>query len=162
MAGHELTQKLFYKVCAFIWTTNDIALGSDIKRYQDAVIEEVFGYTDKYQFLKYENQATEVTTWDGKGRAWISQCYLNKMVIEIGILRPVASVHGREVEQYLMEKMPDTIPERIFEESVNLGRASLKKTVLRSSYQEENYGSNYSESDVRRGNDSPLRRSARK
>ena len=65
-----------------------------------------------------------------------------------------------------MEKMPDTIPERIFEESVNLGRASLRKTALRSSYQEENYGSNYSESDVRstgpyRRNNSPLRLSAR-
>ena len=34
-AGDELTQKLFYKVCAFIWTTNDIAMGDDIQRYQD-------------------------------------------------------------------------------------------------------------------------------
>ena len=105
-----LAQKLFYKVCAFIWTTNDIALGNDIKRYQDAVIEEVFGYTDKYQFLKYENQETEVTTWDGKYRAWSSQSYLSKMVMEIGILGPLSGVYGREVEPYLMENMPDTIP----------------------------------------------------
>ena len=88
------------------------------------------------------------------------------MVIEIGILGPLAGVYGREVEQYLMENMPDTIPERIFEQSVNLGRASLKSTALMSSFQEENYGSNYSESDVRstgpyRRNNSPLRRSAR-
>ena len=87
------------------------------------------------------------------------------MVIEIGILGPLAGVYGRAVEQYLMENMPDTIPERIFEQSVNFGRASLKSSALRSSYQEENYGSNYSESDVRSTvpygrNDSPLRLSA--
>ena len=39
MAGDELTQNFFYKVCAFTWRTNDIALGDDIKIYQDAVIE---------------------------------------------------------------------------------------------------------------------------
>ena len=52
MAGDELTQNLFYEVCAFIWITNDIAMGDDIQKYQDAVITEVFGYSDKYQFLK--------------------------------------------------------------------------------------------------------------
>ena len=31
MAGDELTQKLFYRVCAFIWTTNAIAIGGDIQ-----------------------------------------------------------------------------------------------------------------------------------
>ena len=115
MAGYELTQKLFYKVCAFIWTTNDIALGDDVKRHQDVVIKEVFGYSDKHQFLKYEKQATEVTTWDGKDRAWISSQCLNRMVTLIGIRGPFAGVYGRAVEQYLMEKMPDTIPEKMFE-----------------------------------------------
>ena len=43
MAGDELTQKLFYKVCVFIWTTNDIAMGGDIQKYQDALITEVSG-----------------------------------------------------------------------------------------------------------------------
>ena len=66
MAGDELCQNLFYKVCAFIWTTNDIAMGADIQQYQDAVITEIFGYTDKRYFLKYERQPTDVTTWDGK------------------------------------------------------------------------------------------------
>ena len=42
MAGDELKQKLFAKVCAFIWRTNAIALVNDIKSYQDAVFEEVF------------------------------------------------------------------------------------------------------------------------
>ena len=90
MAGDELTQKLFYKVCAFIWTTNDIAMGDDIQKYQDAVITEVFGYSDKYQSLKYEKQETEVTTWDGKDRTLISSMYLDRMVTDIGILGPLA------------------------------------------------------------------------
>ena len=141
-------------------------MGGDIKRYQDVVIKEVFGYSDKHQFLKYENPATEVTTWAGKDRALISSTYLNRMVTDIGILGPLAGVYGREVEQYLMEKMPETIPENIFEESVSLGRASLRKAALRSSYQEPYYGSNWSESDVPstgpyRRNNSPLRLSAR-
>ena len=87
-------------------------MGEDIQKYQDAVITEVFGYSDKHQFLNYEKQATEATTWDGKDRALISSTYLNRMVIEIGILGPLVGVYGREVEQYLMGRMPETIPER--------------------------------------------------
>ena len=47
MAGDELSKKLFYKVCTFIWTTNDIEQGNDMQKYQDALITEVFGYDDK-------------------------------------------------------------------------------------------------------------------
>ena len=47
MAGDELCQKLFYKVCAFVWTTNDIEQGHEMQWYQDALITEVFGYDDK-------------------------------------------------------------------------------------------------------------------
>ena len=57
MAGDELCQKLFYKVCAFIWTTNDITLGENFQKYQDAVITEVFGYKDKRDILP--NQEAE-------------------------------------------------------------------------------------------------------
>ena len=46
MAGDELSQKLFYKVCTFIWTTNDIE-GYEMQRHQDALIIAVFGYEDK-------------------------------------------------------------------------------------------------------------------
>ena len=117
--------------------------------------------------MKYERQATEVTTWDGKDRALISPTYLDKMVTEIGILGPLAAVYGREVEQYLMvPELPEIIPERIFNESVSFGRASLRTAALRSSYQDQYAGSNYSESDVRstgayRRTYSPLRLSGR-
>ena len=121
MAGDELCQKLFYKVCAYIWTTNDIAMGEDIQHYQDAVITEIFGYTDKRDFIKTERQPTEVTTWDGKDRALASHSYLEKMVTEIGIFGPLAAVYGREIEQLLMgPNMPTLIPEKIFSESVSV------------------------------------------
>ena len=88
------------------------------------------------------------------------------MVTEIGILGPLAGVYGREVEQYMMETMPDLIPEKIFNESVGFGRAALRTAALRSSYQDPYAGSNYSESDVRstgayRRTYSPLRLSGR-
>ena len=125
-------------------------MGGDIQKYQDALITEVFGYHDKRDFLKYERQTTDVTTWDGKDRALISHAYLEKMVTEIGILGPLVAVYGREIEQLLMgPKLPDLIPEKIFSESVSYGRASLRTAALRSSYQDQYGGSNYSESDVR-------------
>ena len=47
MAGDIFCQKLFYKVCAFIWINNGIQLGSELQAYQDALIEEVFQYRNK-------------------------------------------------------------------------------------------------------------------
>ena len=72
------------------------------------------------------------------------------MATEIGILGPLAAVYGREVEQLLMgTNMPTLIPEKLFNESVSYGRASLRTAALKSSYQDQSGGSNYSESDVR-------------
>ena len=48
-----------------------------MQKYQDALITEVFGYTDKRDFLEKERQPTDVTTWDGKDRALISHAGLN-------------------------------------------------------------------------------------
>ena len=48
--------KLFYKMCAFVWITNDITMGENIQKYQDAVITDVFGYKDKRDFLRKGSQ----------------------------------------------------------------------------------------------------------
>ena len=121
-----------------------------MQKYQDALITEVFGYTDKRDFLEKERQPTDVTTWDGKDRALISHAYSDKMVTEIGILGPLAAVYGREIEQLLVgPNMPELIPEKVFADSVAYGRASLRTAALKSSYQDYHGGSNYSESDVR-------------
>ena len=76
MAGDELCQKLFYKVCAFVWLANDIAKGEELQKHQDAVITEIFGYDDKHEFLRNERKPTEESIWDGKDRALISHAYL--------------------------------------------------------------------------------------
>ena len=121
-----------------------------MQKYQDAPITEVFGYADKREFLRKESEPTNVTTWDGKGRALISPQYMTKMVTEIGILGPLAGVYGREIEQLLMgPDMPELIPENIFADSVGFGRASLRTAAMKSSYQDYHGGSNYSESDMR-------------
>ena len=52
MAGDELCQKVFYQMCTSIWCANGIETGSQLKGYQDALIEEVFGYEDKKEFIK--------------------------------------------------------------------------------------------------------------
>ena len=66
MVGDEFAQKLFYKVCAFIWTANGVPKGKEMQRYQDAVIEEIFHWRDKMDFVRKEKELTEVSTWDGK------------------------------------------------------------------------------------------------
>ena len=62
MAGDELCQKAFYQMCIFIWCANEIETGPQLKAYQDALIEEVFGYEDKREFTRKEKYATEVST----------------------------------------------------------------------------------------------------
>ena len=58
MAGDELCQKLFYQMCAFIWCASGIGTGSEIRAYQDALIEEVFNYNNKMEFTNKEKRAT--------------------------------------------------------------------------------------------------------
>ena len=141
--------KLFYKVCAFVWLANDISKGEQIQKHQDAVITEIFGYEDKKEFLRNERKPTEVSTWDGKDRALISHDELTKMAEMVSILGPLAGVDGRDIEQLLMGyDKPTLIPEKKFNESVKLGRHTLRLEAL-SSYQYHSMGSNYSDSDVR-------------
>ena len=64
MAGDTFCQKLFYKVCTFIWINNGIQLGAQLQAYQDALIEDVFQYKNKKSFVINEKEPTEVSTWD--------------------------------------------------------------------------------------------------
>ena len=54
MAGDELCQKAFYKLCTLIWLADGIVMGEPLRRYQDALIETVFQYKNKVNFLKLE------------------------------------------------------------------------------------------------------------
>ena len=136
-------------MCAFVWCANAIPKGEEVQKHQDAVINEIFGYDDKKEFLKNERRATEVSTWDGRHRALISHEALKDMAEMVGILGPSAGVYGRDIEQLLMGyDRPTLIPENKFNESVKLGRHTLRLEAL-SSYQDQSMGSNYSDSDVR-------------
>ena len=76
MVGDEFAQKLFYKICAFIWSANGVQNGKDIQSYQDVLIEDVFGWQNKMDFIKKEKEPTEVSTWDGKYFGFVNHFYL--------------------------------------------------------------------------------------
>ena len=56
MSGDSLCQKILYGVCTFIWLANGIDKGTELRKYQDVVIENVFQYKNKYTFLNQESK----------------------------------------------------------------------------------------------------------
>ena len=72
MAGDAFCQKALYGVCTFIWLANGVQIGTEVKRYQDALIENVFRYKNKRAFLDQEKLDIEVTTFDGQLTGFIS------------------------------------------------------------------------------------------
>ena len=88
MVGDEFAQKLFYKMCAFIWVANGVEKGKEIQMYQDALIEDVFGWRNKMDFVKKEKEPTEVSTWDGKYYDPISHLNLERLATQISVLGP--------------------------------------------------------------------------
>ena len=107
-------------MCAFIWCANGIETGPEIRNYQDALIEEVFGYGDKTEFIKGEKRATEVSTWDGRYRGYMSHEHLQTMAKWVCIIGPFAAMYGRDIEQYLMRPERNLfIPEWDFNNSVD-------------------------------------------
>ena len=66
LSGDALCQKLLYGVCTFIWLANGIDLGKELKKYQAALIENVFQFKNKFHYLSQEKLDTEVTTFDGQ------------------------------------------------------------------------------------------------
>ena len=58
MLGDEFCQKVFYLVCTFIWLANKVEIS--LKEYQDALIEDVFGYWDTKGFIQTLKISTEV------------------------------------------------------------------------------------------------------
>ena len=111
---------------------------------QAALIENVFGYTNKREFIDKEKEATEVSTWDGRYRGFIPYKHLRDMVKWINILGPLAGMYGRDIEQYLMR--PDGSPlisEYRFNESVNGMSHTIHRNALTTyQYQDQSATSN--------------------
>ena len=78
MVGDEFCQKLFYKVCTFVWSANGVQKGKEIQSYQDALIEDIFQYRNKRQFIQKEKEPTEVSTLDGKHMGFVNHFFLEK------------------------------------------------------------------------------------
>ena len=105
-----------------------------MKNHQDKLITSIFKYDDRHEFLEKMKNPLTVETWDGKVRALMSVEYVNEMFREICFFGPLAAMYGREVQQLLMaNEAPDKISMENFQYSVDMGRASIKTTALRSS-----------------------------
>ena len=132
MSGDTLCQKVLYGVCTFIWIANGIEMGPELKKYQDAVIENVFQYKNKFHFLSQEKLDTEVTTFDGQFTGFLCWGDLKKLLAQVSVLGPIAGMCGRRIEQLIMNPKGKTfyIPEREFALSVDAARICLKKELL--------------------------------
>ena len=130
MVGDEFAQKLFYKVCAFIWTVNGVSKGREMQQYQDAVIEDIFEWQDKMEFVRKEKEPTEVSTWDGQFWGYISHSYLEKLATQISCLGPIAGVYGRDIEQEIMSQHYNYVSMVKFEHSTVISKYAIKKSAM--------------------------------
>ena len=133
MVGDYLCQKILYGVCTFIWITNGVEKGKPLRRYQDALIENVFQIRNKAFFLDNQKKDTAVKTFDGQFEGYLAWEELEKIVAQVCVLGPIAGLYGRVVEQFLINPRREDncyIPERIFIKSVDETRVSLKKEWL--------------------------------
>ena len=77
-------------------------MGTELKKYQDAVIENVFQYQNKFHFLSQEKLDTQVTTFDGQFTGFLCWDDSKKIVAQVSVLGPIAGMYGRKIEQIIM------------------------------------------------------------
>ena len=139
MAGDDFAQKLFYKVCAFIWSANGIAKGKEMQQYQDALIEGIFHWRDKMEFVRKEKEPTEISTWDGEYYGCVSHFYLEKLASQISILGPIGGLYGRDIEQEIMSTQSHKISMVKFEHSVTIARYAVKTSIMNQFEKEDSW-----------------------
>ena len=105
-----------------------------MRAHQDQLIKTIFNYEDQHEFVDKLKDALTVETWDGKICAFMAADYVKKIATEVCFFGPLVALYGREVQQLLMApETPTKISMEEFQESVDMGRRSIKQTVLRSS-----------------------------
>ena len=67
--------------------------GENFQSYQDALIEDVFHWRHKMDFIKKEKEPTEVSIWDGKYIGFVNHFFLEKW--------PHRSVFWDQLEDYM-------------------------------------------------------------
>ena len=114
-------------MCTFVWTANGIQRGHEVQQYQNALIEDVFGYTDRKLFLNQLSMPTEVETFNGEYSGYITEDFLKKLVTRIMIVGPLAAIFGRCIEQEIMKgTCKYFIKESEFEYSLRDAKVCLK------------------------------------
>ena len=95
MCGDVLVQQLFYEFMTRTWIMVDIDKGTELRGYQDALIDNVFGHRSIDYFVKNQKTDTIVTTFDGYYTGFLAYNELERMGRQICILGPIAGVFGR-------------------------------------------------------------------
>ena len=73
-----MVQKIFYEVMTRTWIMLDIDKGAELRNYQDALIDNIFGHRSIDHFVKNQRTDTIVTTFDGKVTGYLAYDELEK------------------------------------------------------------------------------------
>ena len=102
MVGDYLSQKLFYEFLTITWILFGIEKGKGLHKYQNALIDDVFGHRSIPYFVKNQKTDTVTHTYDGRFRGFLAYEELAQFGKQICVLGPIAGVFGRRLEQYLI------------------------------------------------------------
>ena len=134
MYGDDLVQKFFYQFMTTTWILADIDKGKELRNYQDALIDSVFGHRGIETFVKNQKTDTSVTTYDGYYTGFLAYKDLEQLGRQICVQGPIAGVFGRQLEQWLLRpdrNMSDEyIPTKLILKSINEAHVALKRNWL--------------------------------
>ena len=112
----------------------DIDKGTELRGYQDALIDNVFGHRSIDYFVKNQKTDTIVTTFDGYYTGFLAYDELERLGRQICILGPIAGVFGRQLEQWLISPNrklnEEYIPVEVIQRSIDEAPCVLKRSWL--------------------------------
>ena len=124
MLGDTFCHKVFFIVCTFIWMANGIE--NKLWAHQDALIEGVFGYRGKRDFLATLKKPTDVWTFNGKYFGKISDEHLQNLWKQVGIIGPIAAMLGRDIEQeFIKGTCWYSVKESLFQQSIDNSKTAI-------------------------------------
>ena len=116
------------------WILLDIDKGKELRNYQDALIDSVFGHRDIENFVRNQKTDTCVTTFDGYYTGFLAYNELEQIGRQICVLGPIAGVFGRQLEQWLISsdrnQSEEYIPVNVILKSINEAQIALKANWL--------------------------------
>ena len=119
--------------CTITWISIGIEKGKGLRKYQNALIDNVFGHRSIQTFVLNQKTDTVVSTFDGQFEGFLAYEELARFGKQICVLGPIAGLFGRQVEQFLINpkrKNDCYILERVFQKSIDDAPVSLKKSWL--------------------------------